>query len=207
MFLHLKKADPHQTIYSVVRALSEGGYSLLFDEQGFWHSDYQKYTGHSHQCCSVLALVLFALGFEVSYLEGYRVRDYVGRTGIIEQVSPMEESNPANRVEFVRLRRIPYSCVEVIVKGIAYYISPKHLQVDLTTNSLQALLVPECYADFVGCFRHQGDALKSGIYLKQIIPENNLQKHNFIKRVVWMKKNFSDEFMEYFATFLRMKLE
>lgn len=206
-FLHLRKADPHQTIYAVCRALSEGGYSLLMDEQGFWHPDYQKYSNHSHQCCSILALVLYSLGFEVSYLEGFRIRDYVLRTGIIEQVPPSEEENPKNKPEFEKIKRIPYSCVEVIVRGLPYYISPKHAQIDLGTNSLQALLKPECYSEFIGTFRHQNDGTKSGIYLKAIKPENNLQKHNFTKRIVWMKQTFKDDFPEFFATFSRMKLE
>jgi len=206
-FMHLKKSDVHQTIYGIVKSLNDGGYALLIEEQGFYDSNYQSFSWHSHQCCAILSLVLHALGFEVFYLEGFRIRDYIGRTGIIDQISPHEEENPDNRKEFERIRRIPYSCVEVIIKEKPYFISPKHVRLNLENGSLQALLMPECYIDFMGCFRHQNDALKSGIYIKQIIPENNLHKHNFNKRIVWTKRTFKDERTEYFATYLRMKFE
>lgn len=206
-FTHLKKADPHQTIYAVCRALSEGGYSLLLDEQGFYNSEYEKYSNYSFQCSAILVLVLYALGFEVSYLEAFRIRDYVRRNGIIEQVSPNEENNLKNLPVSQKIRRIPSSCVEVIIKGIPFLISPKYAQFNLETNGLQAALIPECYREFIGCFRHQNDANKSGVYLKQIIPETNLQKHNFNKRATWLKQTFKDETPEYYTTFLRMKIE
>ncbi|MEY4343070.1 MAG: hypothetical protein RL736_866, partial [Pseudomonadota bacterium] len=33
-FKHLQRANPHETIYLVARALSEGGYAFLLQEQG-----------------------------------------------------------------------------------------------------------------------------------------------------------------------------
>ena len=203
-FKHLKKTNPHETIYLVARALSEGGYDLVLNEQGFWNPEFSKFTGHANQCAPILGLVLTALGFECSYLECFRVRDHITRTGMIDPSQANEEKDLKKKEQWARLRRIPYSILEVNIKGINYYISGKHLSAK--EDYVKALLKPECYNEFIGIFRHQDDSTKSGIYINAIQPQNNLQKANFNKQVLWRKQTSQEEFPEYFLTFLRMKL-
>ncbi len=203
-FKHLKRVDSHETIYLVARALSEGGYELILNEQGFWNPEFAKFTGHANQCAPVLGLVLSQLGFECSYLECLRVRDHITKTGLIDPCQPNEEIDLKRKEEWAKLRRIPYSILEINIKGKNYYISGKHLSAK--EDYVKALLKPECYKDFIGIFRHQDDSAKSGIYLEAIQPQNNLQKANFTNQVLWRKQTSTDEFPEYFLTFLRMKL-
>lgn len=200
---YLKESDPHATIYAVARALWNHGYRTFLQEYGFWDVNYQEFSGHAHQCIPVMGAVLKSLGFEVSFLECQRIRNHFLTTGIIEPVPVQEEQGPGKQ-EFLKLKRIPYSCLEVIIKGVPYYISPKHLKP--VGDVSMALLTPECYHSFLGVFRHQDDASKSGIYLQQIIPKNNLAKANFNRRIVWMKQTLDDEHSELFCTFLRMRL-
>lgn len=204
MFSKLKDANPHKTVYNVMKVLASGGYRVVLEEQGFWDSKFTSYSGHCHQSTPILGLVLYALGFEVSYLECFRIRDHFFRTGVIDKVPSSEETNPEMKPEFISINRIPYCCLEIMIKGVPYYISGKHLA--LKEESAVALLTPICYRDYVGVFRHQNSGLKSGIYLNNVIPENNLSKSNFSRRIVWIKQTFKDEEPELFCTFLRMKL-
>ena len=203
-FQHLRQANPHETIYLVARALSEGGYDFLLEEQGFWDPNFAKYTGHANQCTPILGLVLTALGFECSFLDCYQVRDHIPRTGMIDQTMPNEEKDLKRKLEWMKIKRIPYCILEVKIKGQNYYISGKHISAK--DDYVQALLKPICYQEFTGIFRHQDDSSKSGIYIKTIIPQNNLQKANFQKQTLWAKQTHNDEHPEYFITFLRMKL-
>ncbi len=202
-FAYLREADPHATIYAVARALWNGGYTSLLHEYGFWDTHFQSFSGHCHQCTPALGAVLKVLGFEVSYLECFRIREHFTITGIIEQVPPAEEQS-ALKSEFLRIKRIPYCILEVMIKGVPYYITGKHVKP--YGNGALALLTPECYQEFVGVFRHQDDASKSGIYVQSIMPKNNLAKANFSRRIVWAKQTYKDEKPELFCTFLRMKL-
>lgn len=202
-YAYLKETDPHTTIYAVARALWNHGYKAFLQEYGFWDSKYIEFTGHSHQCVPIMGAVLKALGFEVSFLEAQKIRNHFLNTGIIEPV-PVQEETGAGKVEFMKIRRIPYSCLEVMIKGVPFYISPKHIKPSGNVSS--ALLTPECYQSFIGVFRHQDDASKSGIYLQNIIPKNNLAKANFSRRIVWFKQSLEDSEPEVFCTFLRMKL-
>lgn len=204
-FAHYKDADPHRTVYNVARALwYPGGYLEVIKACGFWDAKYPEFTGNAHQCTPILGAVLKALGFEVSFLEGFKIRNHFFNTGSIDQVPPSEEQNPNNKAEFVSLRRIPYCCLEVEIKGKMYYVSPKHIKPD--GEGSRALLTPSCYQDFIGVFRHQNDATKSGIYLQPIIPKYNLEKANYKRRIVWAKQTINDSEIELFATYLRMQL-
>lgn len=184
----------HQTVYAVARELWNGHYGAILSEHGFWDSTYAKFSGHCHQCTPVLGLVLHALGFDVSYLECFRIREHFLQTGRIEQVPPSEEPNPAMKEEFCSIKRIPYCCLEVMIDGQPYYMTSKHLKPQ--GECAVALLTPVCYRDFVGVFHHQDNPSKSGIYL-QPISRNP---------VVWMKQTAKDPSPELFATFLRIKL-
>jgi len=194
-FFRFKSADPHQTIYAVSRELWNGGYDNILAEHGFWDKAYAKFSGHCHQCTPILGLVLTVLGFDVSYLECFRIREHYLQTKKIEQVPPAEEPNPSMKDDFCGIKRIPYCCLEVMVDGKPYYITGKHLKPQY--EGAVTLLSPACYRDFVGVFRHQDNPSKSGIYLR---PVSNGEQ------VVWMKQTAKDPAPELFATFLRMKL-
>jgi len=202
-FQYLKETDLHSTLYSVSRALWNGGYSSFLNDYGFWDEKNSTFTGKDFQCTPILGAVLSALGFEVSYLEGFRIREHFMITGIIDQMTASESQSELKQ-EFIRSRRIPSCILEVNIKGTQYYISGE--QMKPVGNGTLALLMPECYQEFTGVFRHQDDASKSGIYVKGIIPKNNLAKANFSRRIVWMKQTSTDKDYELFCTFLRMKL-
>ena len=203
-FQHLKQANPHETIYLISRALSEGGYEFLIEEQGFWDSAFAKFTGHANQCVPILGLVLTALGFECSFLDCYQVNDHIAKTGMIDQTMPSAEKDLKKKMEWMKIKRIPYCILEVNIKNQLFYISGKHLSAQ--GDHVHALLKPNCYINFTGVFRHQDDSNKSGIYIAPIIPQHNLQKANFQKQILWAKQTYNDEHPEYFLTFLRMKL-
>jgi len=195
-FIHLVQADPHKTIYSVARELWKNGYNSILSEFGFYDSKYSQFSGHCHQCTPALGLVLHALGFSVSYLECFRIREHFTSTSIIEQIPPTEELNAAVRDEFCSIKRIPYCCLEVMIDGKPYYLTGKHLKPK--DDGAVALLTPKCYRDFVGVFKHQNDFSKSGIYLKADISNDG--------RIIWMKQTYNDKEPELFAEFLRMNL-
>lgn len=202
-FSYLKKADPHETIFNVLKALAHGGYEYVINEYGFWDSNEQVFLWQNHQCAAIFGVVLRALGFEVSYLEAQRIREHFSKTGMIETISPGRDDG-TRKQEFILLRRIPYCCLEVSIRGQAFYISPKDLAFE--GGSTRALLTPFCYRNFLGIFRHQSDSSKSGVYLSPVIPEFNIAKANFSRRIVWMKQNERDSEPELFCTFLRMKI-
>ncbi len=196
-FNHLKGKDPHRTVYNVSRELWNGGYASILENYGFWDEKYSTFSGHCHQCTPVLGLVLKTLGFDVSFLECFRIRESFLQTGVIEQVPPSEEPNPDVREEFCGINRIPYCCLEVLIDGQPYYLTGKHLKP--SGDGAVALLTPVCYRDFVGVFHHPSDYSKSGIYLGPVSKEGD-------GRVVWLKQTEKDVVPELFATFLRMKL-
>lgn len=200
----LKKDDPHETVFGIARALWNGRYSDLMEENGFWDENYNSFSGHCHQCTPVLGLALKALGFKVAYLECFRIREHFLETGRIEKVPPTEEPNPDMKNEFCRIDRIPYCCLEVEIEGEKFYLTGKHLRPK--GYSADALLRPACYIDLVGVFHHPDDASRSGIYLKRVKPKKNPDGIDFDKRVVWMKQTERDPAPELFATFLRMNL-
>ncbi len=204
-FGHLKKANPHETVLNVARALWNGGYEELLREQGFYDRAYASFSGHCHQCTPELGLVLKVLGFEkVSYLECFRVREHFPETGIIEQVPPEEEPNLEMKAEFCSIRRIPYCCLEVFVNGEPFYLTGKHVKP--RGEETVALLTPRCYREFVGVFAHQEDKRKSGVYLQNVLSKANPEEKDFSRQVVWMKQTMKDPAPEYFATFLRMEI-
>lgn len=194
-FLTFKSENPHETIYAIARALWNGQYASFLSEHGFWDEKYKEFSGHCHQCTPILGAVLKVLGFEVSYLECFRIRESFLEDGSIVQVPPDEEPNPDVREEFCEIKRIPYCCLEVMIEGKPYYLTGKHLKPQ--SDGAVALLTPVCYQDFVVIFHHQDDESKSGIYLRPLSQG---------KRVVWVKQTFKDPVPELFATFLRMKL-
>ncbi len=204
-FSHLKVNNLHQTAFNVSRELANGGYDWIFDNFGFHEAEYQTFSGHCHQCTPALGLVLKTLGFEkISYLECFRIREHFPQTGILEQVPPTEEPNPAMKDEFCSIGRIPYCCLEVFIDGRPFYITGKHIRQN--GENVVALLTTVCYLDALGVFPHQENPLKSGIYLKTITPTSNPMNMDFSKRIVWMKQTSKDPQPEYFATFLRMEL-
>ena len=204
-FLSLKDRNPHQTILNIAAALANGGYDLFLQQNGFWDSNFAKYSGHCHQCSPILGLILKALGFRnVAYLECYRIREHFPQTGIIEKVPPEEEPNPDNKEEFCSIQRIPYCCTEVEINGEKFYISGKHVKVE--NGRLIAWLTPACYRPMVGVFSHQKNPTKSGIYLENVTPQQNPEGIDFNTRIVWMKQTPKDPSPELFATYLRMRL-
>ncbi|HIH26031.1 hypothetical protein J4476_05230 [Candidatus Woesearchaeota archaeon] len=205
-FMKYKKDNPHEIVYNVAKELWNYGYISIMKENGFYEEEYKEFTGHCHQCTPIMGIVLKALGFEkVAYLEGYRIYESFLRNGIIEQVPPEDETDPGKVSEFVKIKRIPYCCLEVFIDGKAYYISPKHIK--SKQGKTYALLTTSCYEDFTGFFAHQDDNKKSGIYIRPVEPLKNTQNIDFKKRVVWPKQTFSDPGAEYFATYLRMELK
>ena len=205
-FAHLKKDSAHETVLNVARELWNGGYNKILERSGFYEEHYASFSGHCHQCTPALGVVLQSLGFEnVSYLECFRIREHFPKTGLIEQVPPSEEQNNAMKEEFCSIKRIPYCCLEIKIDDEFYYLTGKHVKPK--GEETVALLSAVCYRDFVGVFRHQLDPSKSGIYLRTIQPLENPTRTDFSKRVVWTKQTERDSTPEYFATFLRMKLE
>ena len=196
-FAHLASQNPHQTVFNVARELWNGGYDKILQQYGFHDEKYPTFSGHCHQCTPALGLVLKELGFTVSYLECFRIREQFAETGVIEQVPPEEEPNPKMKEEFCGIKRIPYCCLEVMIDGEPFYLTGKHLKPK--GDSAEALLSPVCYRPMVGFFAHQDDATKSGIYLATWNPENERQ-------IVWKKQTVKDPAPEYFASFLRMEL-
>lgn len=194
-FAHLKSDNPHQTILNVARELWDGHYEKLMDDFGFWDKAYEKFSGHCHQCTPVLGLVLKSLGFEVSFLECFRIRDSYLKDKKLVQVPPEEEPNPDMKEEFCNIKRIPYCCLEVLIDNKPFYLTGKHLKPK--DGDAVALLSPSCYRYFIGVFKHQDDSAKSGIYLKPVSTG---------RRVVWLKQTSRDPLPEVFATFLRMRL-
>ncbi len=203
-FAQLRGPTAHETIFLAASHLAKSGYAEILNEYGFWDELYQAFTGHCHQSTPALGLVLKALGFQnVTYLEGYRIREHFPQTGTIEQVPPSEEPDPAKRDEFKALGRIPYCCLEVKIAGKPFYLSAKHLR--SVGDEVEALLTPVCYRDFVGVLYHQDDSTKSGIYLQRVFPPRN-PDGQFSHQVVWRKQTAKDPQPELFATFLRMPL-
>ena len=205
-FMKLKKENPHETVFNVAKELWNYGYVSIMKENGFYEEEFKEFTGHCHQCTPILGLVLKALGFEkVTYLECYRIYESFLRNGILEQVPPEDETDPSKVEEFVKIKRIPYCCLEVFIDGKPYYISPKHIK--SKQGKTYALLTISCYEDFIGTFEHQDDKKKSGIYIRPAVPLKNTNNIDFVKRIVWPKQTFSDPGAEYFATYLRMELK
>ena len=203
--------DSHATLFDVANVLGDNGnkeYAELLERNGFHDAAFQRFSGHCHQFTPALGLVLKTLGFDVSYLEGYRVESSVTE-GRIVQVNPELEPNPDNRQEFCGIGRIPYCCLEVVIDGEPFHVSPKHLAFEGTTT--KALLTPACYRPHIGLMRHQDTPAKSGIYLQTFAPRVNPDRVDFKERVVWMKQKLPEkgkepETLEFFATYLRMKL-
>lgn len=191
-FYHLKDDNPHQTILNVAKELWTNGYDSILKKYGFWDEKYQKFSGHCHQCTPVLGIVLKSLGFQVSYLECFRIRDDFLETGKIEKVSPEEEPNPERKDEFCGIGRIPYCCLEVDIEGKKFYLTGKHIKP--INGEIKALLTPVCYRDFTGVFPHQSDKNKSGIYLKTFNSD----------RIIWMKQTEKDPQPELFITYLKL---
>ena len=205
-FSGLKRKNAHETIFNVSKELWNKGYDSIFNEQGFYDKTYEKFSGHCHQCTPALGLILKVISsVEVSYLECYRIKDHFLETGIIEKVSPEEETNEDNKKEFCEIGRIPYCCLEIKINGEQFYLSGKHIKPE--GDKIKALLTPICYRDMIGIFSHQDDNTKSGIYLQRVIPKQNPNKEDFDKKVVWMKQTTKDPKPEYFATYLRMELK
>ena len=207
-FSHLVSDDPHQTVFSVAKALWErdAGYDVYLKTYGFWDARFETFSGHCHQCTPALGVILYALGFEdVSYLECLRVRDHVWETGIVEKFPPHHEPEPMKIKEYCDLGRIPYCCLEVVIEERPFYVTGKHMR--LEGKRAIATLDPLCYEDFIGVFPHQDDISKSGLYIKRIEPLLNLSNTDFSRQVVWRKQSKKDNQEEFFATFLRMKLE
>ena len=204
-FKHLKREDPHETIFKAAKELWIGGYEWLLREQGFYSKSHPTFTGHCHQTTPALALVLKTLGFnDVAYLECYRIEKHFPTSGIIKTVSPEEEPNPEVREEFQRIGRIPYCTLEVKIEGLPFYVTSKHLKPE--GEGARALLSAACYKDFIGVFHHQENQKKSGIYLQTIMPVKNPDR-KYGKFVVWRKKTSQDQLPELFATYLRMNLK
>ena len=143
-FSHLRfNGYHHLTAAAVARELSRGGYEKLIQSQGFYDPDKNQYTGHCHQSTPMLGLVLIALGFtNVAYLEGFRIRDNFSQTGIIEMIPPQEEQDQSNRLEFIKIGRIPYCCLEIDIGGVKKYISAKHVQAIEGSVSYTHLTLP-----------------------------------------------------------------
>lgn len=205
LFSGLPTSNLHQTILYVTTYMHQYGYSSVLSKYGFHDQEYPKFSGHCHQITPSLGLILKVLGFDVSYIECYRVREHFQETGIFEKVSPEEEQNPEVKEEFCRIKRIPYCCLEVLIDKESYYLNGKHIAVK--DDRTIALLKPDCYIPLTGVFPHQDDPTKSGIYLKTITPKKNPNKINSSKQIVWQKQTYKDTSPEFFATFLRMKLE
>lgn len=216
-FAHLICENDHDTVFNVAKELWNGGYEWIFKNCGFWDPAFGVFSGHCHQCTPALGLVLHVFGFSVSYLECHRIRAHVIETGILEQVPPKEETDPAMLKEFCAINRIPYCCLEVIIDNRTFFITGKHLKPEtnfpnktgITTSgkNAKALLMPVCYSDLTGVFCHQDDSLKSGIYLQQVIPKQNPNNIDWNKQVVWMKQTPKDLSPEFFVTFLRMNFK
>ncbi|HLD15816.1 MAG TPA: hypothetical protein VJB94_04540 [Candidatus Nanoarchaeia archaeon] len=205
-FSKLKTNNPHETIFNVATELWDHYYSSILECDGFYDKKYSQFSGRCHQCTPVLGLVLNCLGFNVSYLECFRIKEHFSKTGKIEKVSPEEEPNPEMKAEFCSINRIPYCCLEVNIEGKNYYMTGKHLRPNKSGEKIEALLTPECYIPFEGTFHHQLNNSKSGIYLQTVIPDKNPDSINFSERIVWKKQTFNDKNPELFATFLRMHL-
>jgi len=199
LFSGLPTSNLHQTILYVTTYMHNYSYSSILSKYGFHDQEHPKFSGHCHQITPALGLILKILDFDVSYLECYRIREHFPDTGIIEKVPPQEEPNPEVKEEFCRIDRIPYCCLEVLIDKKPYYISGKHIK-EIGHKTL-ALLKPDCYIPFTGVFPHQDDPTKSGIYLRTFNVKRNPNQ------IVWTKQTSKDHSPEFFATFLRMKLE
>jgi hypothetical protein len=194
--------DPHLTLFTLARELWHGGYEQVMRECGFWEQD-SVFNGSCHQCTPILGLVLHSLGFQVAYLECFRIHEEpFFTTGHIERVDPEEETSQL-REEFIKLGRIPYCFLEVTIDDVPYYLTGKHLKPE--GNGAVALLTPVCYRPFTGVFHHQDDPSRSGIYIKTVLPEEHITTI-LARRVVWMKQTQKDPAPELFATFLRMDI-
>lgn len=202
-FERFVKSDPHETVFGIARELWHGGYERVLEDAGFYEERFAKFSGHAQQCSVVLGAILHSLGFQVAYLECFRIHEGPFlRDGHIVRVGP-EEEHGALREEFMEIGRIPYCLLEVTIDDVPYYVSAKHLRPHGT--SALALLTPTCYRPFVGVFRHQDDHNRSGIYIKSVLPHEHITTV-FGRRVVWLKQTPRDPEPEMFATFLRMDL-
>ena len=140
----------------------------------------------------ILGLALHALDFNVSYLECFRIKESFLENGKIEMIPPEEETDAKNREQFIRIGRIPYCCLEVVIDREKFYVSAKHFKIK--DEKVLAMLSPQCYRDFVGVFAHQNEETKSGIYLENF---------SETERVVWQKRGEKDERPELFAEYSR----
>jgi hypothetical protein len=198
-FQHFVRNDPHATIFTIAKELWHGGYDRIMKECGFWDEKCEKFDGACHQCTPVLGLVLHSLGFQVAYLECMRIHEEpYFNLGHVERVDPLMVNE---REEFIELGRVPYCILEVTIDDVPYYLTGKHLKPE--GDHAVALLKPVCYRPFVGVFHHQDDPSRSGIYIKNILPEMHITTV-LARRVVWMKQTYKDPAPELFATFLRM---
>ncbi len=201
---------PDETVYRVAVELANSGYAHFLEQFGFWQKECEAFECHCHQCTPVLGAILRVLGFDVSYLECYRVREQVAETGKLEQVPPDQEPDPVMKHDFCAIKRIPYCCLEVMIDGQPQYVTAKHIKAQGTV--VTAALTAQCYArsEASSVFCHQNDATKSGVYLQPVVPAQNPGVVDFAKFVVWRKQTFKDfartSVPECFATFLRMKL-
>ncbi|MDO8538200.1 MAG: hypothetical protein Q7S21_04915 [archaeon] len=197
MYGRLDEENPHETILNIALNLwKHDGYEAFLKSFGFHDLRAKEFSGHCHQITPILGIILKINGFKnVKYLESYRIDSAKFKEGTIEKMSPALEANEANKQAFIDLGRIPYCCLEVKVGKETFYVSGKHIK--KIDDKPQALLRPECYANFTGVFHHQNDESKSGIYLKKY--QNN--------PTVWSKQTFKDSELEYFAVFAEMELQ
>src|SRR3989344_653998 len=93
-FGHCGNGDEDKTVFETARDLASRGYRKVFDKFGFWEKDKKGLAGHCHQFTPALGIVLGAMGYDVTYLEGYRIDDEHLVEGNLVRVDPHVEQGP-----------------------------------------------------------------------------------------------------------------